>query len=280
MVRVNIECAACARPVADNAYICHSCGGRLTRNLHRAPMLAAELETTLTRQSRVARSLHPQAEVVEDDVDEGDELTLRKTMLPFDVTASAAASHLRGVLVAWTRLVVDERGSTYPQDRVPAVVGFLLLHVDWIRHHPAASDALAEIAGAVSWAWRVVDLSPEENLIGVCGALTEVGACPYDVYAPKDATSASCRACGATHDDVEARRASLLAGAEDSLLTASELSAGIAAWGATVTTAAVHKWTQRGRLTARGEIDGRKVYRLGDALDLAFGEQARKGMTA
>jgi hypothetical protein len=91
-------CKGCTRPTGDQAYLCLGCTHQLVKVLAEAPALAVELETTRRRQSRTGG--------------QGSGVVTRSTVrpLPWDENASQAADLLQSTLVAWAKLVHEERG--------------------------------------------------------------------------------------------------------------------------------------------------------------------------
>jgi hypothetical protein len=65
-----------------------------------------------------------------------------------------ARGTIRATLVAWCRLVSEERGVVLPTDTVPAMGAYLNVHGQWLAAHPAAgecSDELRELAHGEPW---------------------------------------------------------------------------------------------------------------------------------
>jgi hypothetical protein len=64
--------------------------------------------------------------------------------------AVAMRTEMRTVLASWACLVVDEHGMRQPPGRdVPALAGYLSMHLGWLTAHVAAADAATEIEAVV-----------------------------------------------------------------------------------------------------------------------------------
>jgi hypothetical protein len=217
-----------------------------------------ELEVTLTRQAVLgSRSESRSAE----------------TPLPFHTTASDVAGEVRGVLVAWCRLLIEEYGDPYPADTVPAIAGHLAGRAEVLRHHEAAPVAVAEITDLARRVQRVVDRLPERRYLGLCECEAVLTANPGDLHA-------ACRVCGAVVD-VEARRGAMLAALDDQLLTLADVVRAVSSLAEPIPLDTAKSWVHRGRLTGHGrDATGVALYRVGDVLDLLWDERARKARTA
>jgi uncharacterized protein YjcR len=95
--------------------------------------------------------------------------------------------------------------------------------------------------------------------------------CEGDVYARDGAASGRCRTCGAEVDTAE-RQAWLDAEVRSRAFRAAHIAE---AYGIRPNT--IRKWAERGKLTAHGtDRDGRPLYNVGDVLDLAVADAARR----
>jgi hypothetical protein len=266
----------CDRPIHDNAHLCGGCSSHLERLLAETTSLAEELETTRTRQSCTGgRSIG------------GGHTSDRP--LPWSERAAEAAGLLRSCLVSWTRLVVEERGVHTPADTLPAISAFLLRHLDWIRHHPDATEALDEIRYATRQARTAIDRAPDRWYAGRCGhvdleaqveaIVTSTPApapCGEELYVRQGSETVRCRTCTTEHD-VEQRRASLTRRIEGQLATARELTSAVSNLARPISMNTIRSWVLRDRLTQRGQTpDGTALYRVGDVLDLLAADAARQ----
>ncbi len=182
-------CQRCTRPV-DDADICALCSRDLARALGHIPWLEQQLDIAISRQTRYAAAT--------------DGARTTDTAIVHNVAASASASHLRATLVAWCRLTHEEAGADLPADTLTAMSRHLLSRTEWLRHHPAAFDAVDEITHAVRDAQRVVDTPPNRTTFAV-GPCPETGhgdaACPGEVRAfiPADEAEPARMECGCCH---------------------------------------------------------------------------------
>ncbi len=184
-------CQRCTRPV-DDADICsHHCGRDLARALGLVPWLDQQLDLAISRQTRFAAAT--------------DGARTTDTAIVFNVAASATAGHLRAILVGWCRMHHEETGTDLPADTLTAMSRHLLRRAEWLRHHPAAFDAVDEITGAVRDAQRVVDTPANRTtfVVGPCPEFDSRGdtPCPGEVRAfiPADETEPARMECGACH---------------------------------------------------------------------------------
>lgn len=248
---------SCGRPVGDQARLCQGCTERLARDLGDIGALAEELTTTRLRQSRTGG----QATGV-----------LSRSFerpLPWDERASEAAEVLRSTVVAWVRIVLEERGGRSPADDMAAMGAFLLSQREWLRHHEAADEVADEIRHAVANAYRVVDSAPGRLYVGPCdpdGAFGD-SPCPTDLYAREIAAEVTCPACELVWD-VKGRREYLLDAAHDRLVTAADLSRFLTVYGEPLTAERIRQWASRGQLLAHGtDAAGRPLYRVSEAVE-------------
>jgi hypothetical protein len=274
---------ACGKPVNGTA-ICDQCEARLTAALRQVPALADDLDVVLSRQTAAGGSYI------------GSVQSSRSQPLPYDPAASAAASHLKAVLVGWVRNAVETRsqarpegpacpacphgscsvlrGYEWPADRLTALSRYLLRHMDWLRMYDPASEAVDEITHAVS-AVRAVAFRerPETAYAGVCSARTpeDPEPCPGELYARAGAASVVCPRCQAEHDMHERRRV-LLAAVEGVLCTPAEVVAAVTSLSRPVTRQQVERWISRGRLLSHGVKDEQPLLRVGEVLDLLAGD--------
>jgi hypothetical protein len=288
------KCTRCARPVADSAYVCRGCAEHLARRLGDITALADDLTLTRTRQAKLGGT---GPGVVRRNQDRP---------LPWNERASRAEHELRTELVAWVRIVIEERGGRLPKDTLADMSGYLLGAVEWLRHYPAGAAAVNGIGHAVAQVRVVIDRAPDRWYAGQCSAptltvdllacdhdchpgpaceqcqpthddatATGIG-CPEHVYFEPGATTARCRTCGTEHD-VEQRRKILRARAEDILATTTELVTAVSSIDRPVPTSTIRSWVHRKRLEKRGEtLDGRPLYRVGDVLDLIAADIERE----
>lgn len=266
------ECR-CGRETRDEAYVCDQCADNLARDLGDVPWLAEELETTIGRQT-------------------GQQYTggsrSAETPSPVDWGASEARTHLKAILVLWTRFCDEEHvRSSDPRDGLPtddlaALSRWLLWRVDGLTLHDIGPDAVDEIASAVAHCHRVVDIPAEKQYMGTCDA------CESPLWAKARAATVKCRRCGEQFPTAGRRQAledEAMDKLMDRLFTASEASLILCAHGLAPGTDEVRladrirKWAKPRRpgltpqLVERGHVRRadqrtRPAYRLGDVRDL------------
>lgn len=256
-----VTCDRCHQPVHDNAHLCRGCGDKLAKLIGDIPALVTDLIVTYTRQSRSERLVGRSA----------------TSPLFWSEPARRALDHLHATLVAWVRLIVAERGLEHWPVNVPsAMSGWLLHHIDWIRHHPAATQAFDEIRAAVRDLERVMDTHNERWYAGPCRAeytthpdTDDVDACCLvDLYAKPNAPTVECRNCHTIHD-VPSRREWLLNAAEDQLAHAELIGRALASMGEAVTPAMVRGYALRKRIIGHGlDRQGRELFRVGDVIEV------------
>ncbi len=261
-------CSSCTRPVGDNARICVTCTGRFERDLGDLGALAEELQTTRLRQSRTGGQAT------------GVLSRSHERPLPWDQRAAETADVLRSTVVAWVRVVLEERGGRCPVDTLAAMGTFLLSHLEWLRHHEAAVECADEIGHAAQEARHVIDRAPGRSYAGPCREVVEAtdeqgeACCLAELHVRDGAKMVRCPLCSAEHD-VADRKAWLLLVAESQLVTATELHRLLQFVGQPVPHSTIRSWVHRNRLVAHGSTpDGGPLYRVGDAFDLIVQRKA------
>lgn len=246
---MNAECR-CGRPARDTAWACDNCGDELARALGEVPWLDDELETTITRQQGIDyRRLGGSKGGKRDN----------ERPLPGNWTASEARTHLRALLVLWTRLCHEEgvRSSDpsdgLPADNLSAISRWLLWRVDGLLLHEAGSDAVDEITSAVAHCHRLIDKHPERQYLGPCAACGN-----GRLYARPNSAHAICDQCDTTLD-AAAVRTRLLGELDDRLCTAAEIAQlstylGLKAGRDQVRTR-INQWHKRGRISSESMFD-------------------------
>lgn len=253
----------CGRPVKDMAVLCQGCTDRLARDLGDIGALAEEVETTRLRQSRTGGA------------SSGVLSRPYERPLPFHVKAAETAELLRSTVVAWVRVVLDERGGRMPADDMAALAGFLLGQLEWLRHHPAAAEVADEISHVTGAARRVIDSAPSRVYVGPCDPEGAHGEepCPVDLYARQGRAEVTC-ACGLTWN-VQDRREFMLEAVGDRLVTAADLSRFLTMYGEPLTAERIRQWASRRKgdappaLVAHGlDAAGRPTYRVSEVVEL------------
>jgi DNA-directed RNA polymerase subunit RPC12/RpoP len=263
------SCLVCGAEALDGRSVCRACpraaGRALTALWHQdrtdrgiAPSLLDELDTTLTRQTRVNAGAAGRS---------------ADRPLPYDERAAKVRADIIGVLGGAARAwqapeVVLRIGRREPRAlarwlgiNLPVKLGWPstpAIVADLIRLHLAAVEAVDRPLGAW-YAGRCVN----------CGG---------DLYAGEGAAAIRCRACGA-RIDVQAQREHLLAKVNDALATAAEISRAVHLTPRPVSPSMLNRWVARGMLTRRGKtVTGEHLYRVGDVLDLATVVRPRRAV--
>jgi hypothetical protein len=237
----------CDRPVGDG-YVCQHCQDHLERALGDVAALWEELDTVLTKQARYAAA----------------EFRRGEQALPFNPVASELGYVLRNTLSTWCRLISEERGKALPDtDTPPAVAGWLLAHVVWLRHHRAGHEAVEEITSAVRAIRKAVDRPADRIYAGPCKD------CGGDMYAKPDAASVDCRPCGLNYDVAE-MLTWMRGQVYGRLVTAKEGVVLLSRFGLPVQQKTIDKWFERKRLSEHGHDPvGKRLYLFDDLVTLA-----------
>lgn len=282
------ECPICERPIVDTGVLCHECTHTLRGNLIHVARLHHQIDITLTRRDRID--------------DPG--ATSAAGPLPFSQKAREATFVVGNVITTWARHVMDERGTTLPDQRPPArTLGpdcryrhcghescdqvrrpvppdadptvraalWLSTQADWIRHRPEAEQVADEIADAAQLLTHTIDRMPPRRYVGPCDL------CGADMYAHPWASEVRCpKGCDLTYS-IEERRTMLLDKVEDQLDTAATLARALTDLGQPIQSARIRQWSSRGRLIAKGTDDaGRPLYAVRDVQDLLREDERRR----
>jgi transcription elongation factor Elf1 len=246
----------CDRPVLDQAYSCQRCADRLSVALGDVTALWGELDTVLTRQARYS---------------DAEGRGCSEKALPFNANASEIGWVLRNTLSTWCRIIAEERGRVLPTaDNPPTVAGWLLHHVEWLRHHRAGAEAIEEITSAVHAVRKAVDRPAERIYAGPCAD------CGGDMYGKPDAASVECRPCGLSYDVAEMRDW-MRAQVYGRLVTAREGVVLLSRFGLPVSQKTVEKWHLRKRVGDHGhDPAGKRLYLFDDLVTLAASTSSEK----
>jgi hypothetical protein len=167
-------------------------------------------------------------------------------------------------------------------DPITDAVRFLAEHLEWMRHRPECDEFLTDVEACARVVRGLARGPSAQKYLGPCGAAivdwdredcanTGVSTCDGDVYAREGAPEGRCRTCGAEVASAD-RRAWLDAEVRAHAFRAAHIAD---AYGINVKT--IRSWADRGHLVAHGEDrDGRPLYNVGDVLDLAAGDAARR----
>jgi hypothetical protein len=230
--------------------------------------------------------------------------------LPLDLGATARLDGVQAALTKWIDRIAVTRGTTRPWFNhhghpITVAAHWLTPHLEWLRHQPAhdpdhhgntwSTHQWLRDVEACARIVRGIARGPADRVyLGPCGEIidccvsteciqgeTEVcdcwchkgepDRCQGDVYGLPGADTGRCRTCGAEYDQGE-RQKWLTAEVRQRAYRASELEH---AYG--LTSATVRKWAERGLIVAHGhDRQGRPLYLLGEVLDVAASEAARR----
>jgi hypothetical protein len=170
-------------------------------------------------------------------------------------------------------------------DPLIAAARFLTSQLEWLRHatadngEPYAVAAFAEIDQCARRLRGLVEGRGEQKYLGPCGAEVEwapgtmvvTAICEGDIYAPRGGSVGRCRTCKAEVAAAD-REAWLDGEVRAHAFRATEIGK---AYGVNINT--IRSWAQRGQLTEHGrDRDNRPLYNVGDVLDLAAADAARR----
>jgi hypothetical protein len=278
-------CDACGRPIDGVAYACRPCGDKAGTQLRTTADAVPAARDVVHGFSRHGPAVHGSG----------------GSRVPVNLTAGARLDAVQNAITTLARHVSETRGRTIPDraygptcatiwpacphdscaairagdDPLATAASWLAGHTDWLRHRREAPEAFAIIAAAERVVVAISIPPGERRWLGQCGAdLDDGGECDAELYAKPGATAATCRTCGTRHDARD-RRAHLDQVARGYAYTASEIAS---AYGIRANTISV--WAHRGRIVAIGEVGGHPVYPLGQVLDLAAVEAARRATLA
>lgn len=261
------QCVRCAKPMADQAYVCRADAQSLADDLLKAAGHAEDAEAVIARQVRYGNG--GQGESGDGSHDP-------------DLIAARRLGAFRNTIGTWARVVTEETGRQprwrpmagplcphaigpcdhdscasirrrLPGPALSLETAWLSRRVDFLRKHPAAGEAFRELHDACSQLERLVD-RPVENrhLVGICD-------CGKVLYAPWDWTVIQCkeRNCGATWNLSDGQDI-LLRHLDDKLMTASEATRLAGHLDAERTQDGIRKlidkWAQRSEILAHGQV--------------------------
>lgn len=219
---------------------------------------------------------------------------LRPGKIPPDLAAADAYDDIANTITTWARHICETRGVELPARRPllgplcdqgydcphpscagvrfrkpPAAVGeaalWLATQAEWLRHRPEAAEAFDELTDACSRLARLVDRpGAGEQLVGMCD-------CGKILYAPHGRTHVVCpEPTCALRWNVNESRDILRTALRGKLFTAAEAGWFAAYWDERTSEQIrklINKWSERGRLTVHGEIDGDPTFLFGDVID-------------
>jgi hypothetical protein len=202
---------------------------------------------------------------------------------PIDLQAGARLHAVQTALTGWVRAVrEDAKVKSAPRegDLIAACAEWLAEpdHMEAIRHLEYAAELLREISDC--WhAMRYVTSPRRERIyLGMCRAVLLVEGvegphtCEGSVYGAVGASRATCRVCGAKHDQ-ETRITERAELAHSHTYTAAEIAA---AYPGVVLAGTIRQWRRRGLLTVHGETGGHRLYQVSEVLALVESTRERQ----
>lgn len=267
------ECLRCARPMADQAYACSACtasAGRSVAEIVETTSAARDVANGLSRRNGGGTSGKP------------------GSRLPLDLGAMSKLDAVQAALTTWARATAEERTGTDwhptgPGDVIAWAATYLAANLEWWRHRQAVDELLTDLDAAARVMRGLVRGPAEQRYLGPCGAwiqltirageeilASEGSECDGDVYGRAGGDKGTCRTCGACVDQGE-RRAWLDAEVRSHAYTAAEIADAYP-----IKANTIRQWLSRGLLTTHGELGGRPLMLLGEVLDLAAGDAARR----
>jgi hypothetical protein len=235
--------------------------------------------------------------------------------LPIDLGAMARYDAVRNALTTWVRLIAEERGNGTQingdartpviagtgragsgTDDLSGICGWLAEHAEWCRHKPWVDEWVADIERAASIIRGLASGPRERIYLGPCGApflpitpevaeehgiqpaVARLGLapCPEPLYGRLGATKAKCKTCEAEHNvDQRIRERHDLA--HSYTYTAAEIEH---AYGGIILASTIRQWRRRGLLQVHGEADGKRLYAIGEVLQVAATAKERQRRTA
>lgn len=245
----------CDIPVPSTTYVCNSCIDKLAYLIAVLPSRWRELQRVITKQVSFGGSNNGGKSA--------------DTPMMFNTHASDLAWTITNTLTTWVRHVQEERGvCAYPElsgDAVMPMALWLYKAVPWLATRQEGAEAIDELIYCLSRMSGVIDRPADRWYAGPC-------ECGTDLYVRPTANVVTCRNCAESYV-VSDRRKWLLEEAEDRLAYAALICRAVSILGEPVSQMQISRWVKRGRLIHRAhDKQKRKLYRVGDVLDLARGE--------
>jgi hypothetical protein len=248
-------CVICRRAHKDS-YACQSCIGRLCADLRAVPELVDELEVTRCRLDNLGADPGKSSE----------------TRMVWSEAASEALFVLGDTIGTWARDLWETHG-VGPLVVSPDPASLSRFMLRWPSHlaaHPAIEELDDEIRAAVKNARQAIDRRADTRVfLGRCDLNDpENLECSRELYATRSQEQVTCKACGAEWSVAE-RRAWLLGGVEDEVMTGPVLAALVTRLGVPITVGQIQGLARKGVLRAATMDTHRKrSYRVGDVLDV------------
>jgi hypothetical protein len=201
--------------------------------------------------------------------------------LPLDLGATERLNAVQGELTTWVRHITAERGGTprtVGSDPIIHSAWYLQSNLEWMRHRAEVDEFLRDVAACARVVARLARGPADRKYLGPCGAFPfddnndqDDQPCEGDVYVRGEGSVGRCRECGAEVARAD-REAWLDAEVRQYAYTAGEIAAAYP-----IKRNTINQWASRGRLAAHDtDGNGRPRYNLGDVLDLAAADAARR----
>lgn len=271
----DVRCAVCAAKLADGAYVCYSCAGKLERRLRDAAALWDDLATTVVpRLTRLGdptpRAGRPApAEPIRPDSGRmrhyADQVAGNPAGLPVDLAASYTAEDVRNTLTTWARVIAEGVHADPPAD-MDDLTRWVAGRLSWARYEQWAAEMFDELHYAAGLLWQVCDRPIERSYAGPCPT------CGMDLYTNPGGVIAACRDCG-TECDVAGRQKWMLEQVKDQLARPVEIASVVKRLGVELGYSTVAAYVQNHRVLPKGkDLAGRLLFRIGDVLDVRLKE--------
>ncbi|WP_143537070.1 hypothetical protein [Rhodococcoides fascians] len=221
-----------------------------------AGWVAEELDTTISR--TVAFSDESDIPHRSDD-----------RVLVFNAEASDTAAEVLGTLRVWTEYVCTARKLEWPGNgRIPFYAKWFDGHLVDLALTDQAGSAMREITDSWKRAKRAIDRPAAKEFAGPCQSDAPGLSCD-GVYVKPKTDVVKCRTCSVICD-VAKMHEQMAENIKDRQYLAVELSTALTLLtGDTVPLRTVRNWINRDKITSSGtDLEGRKLYRLNDALDV------------
>lgn len=259
-------CQHCTAPA--DAVLCHPCTDALTELLAHVPGILEELDVALTRQAKLrpVRGL-----AIVDPVS-----------MPYNVSAAEQARDVRSLLLPWVTRIREELGINVRPGHTgtAALARGLQNYTGFIRRMDGAAGFLWDLRAMVEDVRRVIDVRVEKVFVGTCRSVFNADGdrqpvCPEHLYAPSRNVEFTCGKCGTVHD-VKSRQKQAIAASENRVLPPQMIARALTRNGEPLNVERLYNWSKRGLLkpAATDPTTGRKLYRVGDVLDVMVATDA------
>jgi len=282
-----MTCVRCRRPV-DGTVICATCIETFQADLKALPALLADLQVSVTRQSRTTRGIRHTAELLEDVVAVAAEavipaqlrsvqgrITLAPHVIPVDLQSAELERRCASLIKHWMSTLAGDPEGEYlwrlygsewhelrwylSRQRVQVEPIRWLQSVD-IQQRADAGQWITQLRQLVHDIERAVDSSEPDIYLGPCDAsavdvkditgtvVAEVSICGTDMYARIGDKTVTCTKCQQVYNLAD-RRAWLLEAVRDVWARHSLIATALAGLDVEVTFARLNNWIARDKAT-------------------------------